>query len=150
LQMAIHVDPTDVGLFVELLDQAVRLFGEGDAEITAPFLSGLLALCARHLRYFEGRAPVQVLHSLHATIQDLQAKREEAVLAGHCEGEVGAGEAWGSALTRTAGTEERRLDQGKGPFTFQEFLEYYGDMPEAVAHWEDGVPEDTVLQQQLK
>jgi len=76
---AIHVDPMDVGLFVEVLDQAVHHFGQGNEEITAPFLSGLLALCVQHLRYIESRAPVEALRGLHVALADLQEKQAKAL-----------------------------------------------------------------------
>eukprot|EP00927_Polykrikos_kofoidii_P027008 TRINITY_DN23919_c0_g1_i1.p1 TRINITY_DN23919_c0_g1~~TRINITY_DN23919_c0_g1_i1.p1 ORF type:complete len:925 (+),score=156.48 TRINITY_DN23919_c0_g1_i1:204-2978(+) len=71
---ALHVDPTDVDLFIEILDQAVYLFGQGNSEITASLLSGFIALCVQHLRYIEGRVPAEAQRSLAATLHQLETR----------------------------------------------------------------------------
>jgi len=83
---AVHVNPEDIGLFVEILDQAVHHFGEGNEEITAPFLTGLLALCTQHLRYLDAQAPVEALRGLHVALADLREKQAGA-LGASAEGE---------------------------------------------------------------
>jgi len=76
---AIHIDPMDVGLFVEVLDQAAQHFATGSEEVTAGLLESLLELCAEHLRYVEPRTPTEALRSLRATMSDLEAKQRQAL-----------------------------------------------------------------------
>lgn len=78
---AVHIDPLAVDLFVEVLDQAARLFGEGNVEVSAPLLSSLLALCIQHARYVEARVPAEPLRALQASVEDLRAKQAEALKA---------------------------------------------------------------------
>jgi len=76
---AIHIDPMDVGLFVEVLDQAAQHFATGNEEVTAGLLESLLELCAEHLRYVEPRIPTEALRALRATMSDLEAKQRQAL-----------------------------------------------------------------------
>jgi len=72
---AIQIAPTDVCLFIEVLDRAVYLFGDGHEEISPTFISGLLALCVQHLRFIEPRVPADALRALQATLAELHEKR---------------------------------------------------------------------------
>jgi len=79
---AIFNDPLDIVLFVEILDQALLLFEDGAQAITASFLTGLLTLCAQHLRYIEGRAPAEAKRALASTAAHLQTKAADPCFAG--------------------------------------------------------------------
>merc|ERR1712217_418613 len=79
-------DPLDVGLFVEILDSAALLFEEGNSELTATFLSYLLALCIQHVRYVGARVQPESLQSLQASIKDLQSKQRLALGFAKAEG----------------------------------------------------------------
>jgi len=85
---AVHIDPLAVDLFVDVLDQTVHLFGNGNSEVSAPFLSGLLMLCIQHMRYVESRLPVNALRALHTTVEDLQTKHEQALQRASAGGNV--------------------------------------------------------------
>lgn len=98
---AIHIDPLDVGLFVEVLDRAAQLFDEANTEVTASFLSCLLALCAQHLQYIGDRAPVEAAQALRATVLDLQERQARAVAGGAALAAEAAGYGRGG-LTRRA------------------------------------------------
>lgn len=73
-ERAVHIDPMDVSLFVEVLDEAVQHFGHGNDDVTAPFLSGLQALCEQH----QAHAPVEALRGLHVALASLRGKQAQA------------------------------------------------------------------------
>ncbi|CAK9070393.1 unnamed protein product [Durusdinium trenchii] len=82
---AIHSDPLDVGLFVDILDQVIRLFAEGASQVSAAILSKILALCVQHIQYIGNRVPVESMRALRTAIVGLAAKQNEsmeAVMAG--------------------------------------------------------------------
>eukprot|EP00929_Paragymnodinium_shiwhaense_P094362 TRINITY_DN54892_c0_g1_i1.p1 TRINITY_DN54892_c0_g1~~TRINITY_DN54892_c0_g1_i1.p1 ORF type:complete len:875 (-),score=205.46 TRINITY_DN54892_c0_g1_i1:56-2680(-) len=75
---ASHENPRDVGLFVELTDQALYLFEHAGAEVTPEFVSHVLALCAQHLRYAGTRTPADVRRAFRSTLADLEARADDA------------------------------------------------------------------------
>lgn len=79
---AVHVNPMEVGLFVEVLDRAVGMHELGNEEITAPFLLGLLELCARHLRYVKGRAPLEATRAFQSALEHLKSHVDEEQFEG--------------------------------------------------------------------
>jgi len=78
---AIHIDPLDVSLFIEVLDRAAGIFDEGKSRVSAPFVSCLLALCVHHLQYIGIRVPAGSRNALQAAVRDLQAKQAAAAAA---------------------------------------------------------------------
>ncbi|CAE7649715.1 unnamed protein product, partial [Symbiodinium necroappetens] len=82
---AIHSDPSDVGLFVDILNEVARLFAKGAGQVSPAVLSKTVGLCVQHVRYIGSRVPVDSMRALHAILADLAAKQVdsvEAVMAG--------------------------------------------------------------------
>jgi len=75
---AIHNDPLDIGLFVDVFDQAVHLFEAGNEEITDSFLLGLFSVCKHHLQYIGGRAPLEARRALRAAAKHIQSKAADS------------------------------------------------------------------------
>eukprot|EP00913_Durusdinium_trenchii_P030076 g28184.t1 len=63
-QEMLGLDPLDVGLFVDILDQVIRLFAEGASQVSAAILSKILALCVQHIQYIGNRVPVESMRAL--------------------------------------------------------------------------------------
>lgn len=82
---AIHSDPSDVGLFVDILNEVSRLFAKAAGQVSPAVLSKTVGLCIQHVRYIGSRVPVDSMRALHAILADLAAKQVdsvEAVMAG--------------------------------------------------------------------
>jgi len=74
---AIHVNPLDVGLFLDVLNQAIHIYEAGDTKISVAFLSRLLMLCSQHLKYIEGRIPLKVWRGFQTTLEYLRRKQDD-------------------------------------------------------------------------
>lgn len=78
---AIHSDPLDVGLFVDILNEVIHLFAEGASQVSAVLLSKILALCVQHVKYIGNRVPQESMRALRAAIASLAAKQKESMEA---------------------------------------------------------------------
>eukprot|EP00434_Breviolum_minutum_P006544 symbB.v1.2.005777.t1/scaffold289.1/size287290/22 len=72
---AIHSDPLDVGLFVDILNEVIHLFAEGASQVSPVLLSKILAL------YIGNRVPLDAMRALRAAIAGLAVKQKESVEA---------------------------------------------------------------------
>lgn len=78
---AIHSDPLDVGLFVDILNEVIHLFAEGASQVSAVLLSKILALCVQHVKYIGNRVPQESMRALRSAISSLAAKQKESMEA---------------------------------------------------------------------
>jgi len=78
---AIHSDPLDVGLFVDILNEVIHLFAEGASQVSPVLLSKILALCVQHAKYIGNRVPLDAMRALRAAIAGLAVKQKESVEA---------------------------------------------------------------------
>ncbi|CAJ1383529.1 unnamed protein product [Effrenium voratum] len=75
---AIHSDPLDVGLFVEILNEVIQLFSQGANQVSPAILSKTLALCVQHVSYIGTRMPEEPMRALRAAVAGLAAKQKES------------------------------------------------------------------------
>eukprot|EP00931_Biecheleriopsis_adriatica_P001441 TRINITY_DN101796_c0_g1_i1.p1 TRINITY_DN101796_c0_g1~~TRINITY_DN101796_c0_g1_i1.p1 ORF type:complete len:178 (-),score=34.57 TRINITY_DN101796_c0_g1_i1:185-718(-) len=75
---AIHIEPLDVGLFIDILNQVAQLCANDASEVSGAMLNRLMSLCVQHTRYLEGRVPFECWRALRAALIDVESKQARA------------------------------------------------------------------------
>jgi len=75
---AVHINPLDVDLFIDILNQVAHLFDNKADEVLASHLTRIVSLCVEHVRYIAERLPAETARALQAVLADLRNKQTSA------------------------------------------------------------------------
>mmetsp|Transcript_84420 Transcript_84420/g.149339 ORF Transcript_84420/g.149339 Transcript_84420/m.149339 type:complete len:848 (-) Transcript_84420:44-2587(-) len=76
---AVHINPLDVDLFVDILNQVAHLFENKSDEVLASYVTQIVSLCVQHVSYITERLPAETFRALHAVLADLHSKQTAAM-----------------------------------------------------------------------